>query len=189
MCISVHIETNKLPTAVYNENILDSLVSIAAVACDENYNATRSIVLFNSSVDVGDSTQYHGITNEFLQENGVDIVELVELFIEFVADEFEYSGRYYPIRFMGHNIGTVALPYVNAILGYDNKLSASIQSLDTYSALVPLIGEDVTLNFIMTAFFDPNDYDETHPEDMVLLKAMTFPKIFKQVKTIYENCE
>lgn len=72
----------------------------------------------------------HGLTKEYLEENGVDEEEAAASIVEFVMEHFDINK---PIVLLGHNVVSFDKPFLKSLLHkFDLPLKFSHRALDSF---------------------------------------------------------
>jgi DNA polymerase III epsilon subunit-like protein len=180
--LSIHVETtginNVIDEPVYKNN---EIVCLSAVVCEKRtFKTIDEIIIFidHGLRDIG--TRWHGITPEFLEENGLDEESAVVEFSNFILQYFDPDGS---IITLGQNVHSFVLPFVKNLL-YRNEVYIyfSSNSLDVFSITVPTIGE-TTIKELIELFGDVDKLEPSYQQEeyACLLKAKTFVEVFRKI--------
>lgn len=89
----------------------------------------------------------HGLTQEYLEENGVTEEEAAVLIVEFIMEHFDITKA---ITLMGHNAANFDKPFLKALLRkFDINLKFSHRTLDSFP-----------VGFLAVGAFDSNELFE-----------------------------
>lgn len=180
--LSVHVETtginNTVDEPVFKNN---NIICLAAVVCEKKtFKPVDEIVLFIDHGIDDTGSRWHGITPEFLEQEGVDEETAVVDFSNFILQYFDPDGS---IIAMGQNVHSFVLPFVKDLL-YRNEvyICFSSNSLDVFSVTVPTIGE-TTIKELIELFGDVDKLEPSYQQQeyACLLKAKTFVEVFRKI--------
>lgn len=180
--LALHIETTGLnhviDEPIYKNN---NIVALSAVICEKGtFNIIdEKIIFIDHGIDeVGD--RWHGITKEFLEEEGVDEESAVLEFANFILEYFDSNDS---IICLGQNVHSFVLPFVKNLL-YRNEvfIQFSVNALDVFSVTVSTIGE-TTIQELIELFGNVDDLAPRYQqkEYACLLKARTFVETFRKI--------
>lgn len=188
--LAIHVDTTGLNYDSYDITEGHEVVALCMMVCDLEFNVVDQITLYNSSVDeikLANSTQYHGITRAVLDEMGLEEEEFMTEVAQFIITHFcpleDDEDEYYaPIKCIGHNVATFSLPFLISLLKkYSLSINFSANVLDTYSVLVPTVG-DITLSQMIEIFGDDPDGDEY---TSTCYKCKLFINIYKRIRKLW----
>ena len=171
--LAVHVET----TGVNPET--DQIVSISLIACNADFSPKAILHLYRKNVPlnlVNKSYQYHGISSEFLQENGLGDASFMEELLNFLVAELNLDS---PIKLLGYNVIEFTKPFLVSLLEeHDIELRFSINHLDVYS-LLAVVFEDITIKEAVGLFGTKSAFTK---EEISLKKCLAFVNIFRSLK-------
>jgi len=185
--LAVHIDTTGINYDGDDPSEGYEIVAICLMVCNEDFDILHTGTFYNASVDDGmlkASERYHGITSAVMEEVGLPEEEFVAEFVSFIVEHYMEEVDT-PIKCLGHNVATFTIPFLqNRLLNkYELPIKFSSNVLDTYSVLVPTVG-DITLGQMIGIFGEENDTDEY---SSTCYKCRLFVNIFKRVKQIWKK--
>lgn len=106
----------------------DYIIQIAAVKFDNEFNIIDSMKYMvkpikDFEIAVG-AQEKHGITKEFVLENGTDLKNVAEEFLKFIegCDMLSYNGKSFDVRMISKDFASVGLSFdINRVF-YDSLL-------------------------------------------------------------------
>ena len=109
----------------------DYIIQIAAVKFDTEFNIIDSMKYMVKPIkdfEIAEGAQEkHGITKEFVLENGTDLKIVAEEFLKFIdgCDMLSYNGKSFDVRMISKDFASVGLPFdINRVF-YDSLLLES----------------------------------------------------------------
>jgi len=182
--LGVHVETTGINQSVDKE-ITDghSIVALALVICDKNFNRVDDKIIFINS-GIGDKklgTRWHGISKPFLEEEGVTEKDAV---LEFSNVILEYFSPEDNIVCLGQNPHSLALPFLKKLLyKHEVYINFSTNSLDLFSLTTPTMGE-LSIREVIDIFGDIDDLTPFYQQQeyACLLKTISFTETFRRLR-------
>lgn len=119
------------------------MVSIGLIVSDvKTYKEHATLYLeikWNGVSEWNDKAEaIHGLTKEYLEENGVDEEEAVIQIMEFLMEHFDLNK---PLVLLGHNVVAFDKPFLkSALRRYDVPLKISHRALDSFPVGLLAVG-------------------------------------------------
>lgn len=189
--LALHVETTGMNTDV-TKSVAEGhkIVALAAAVCDkETFKEVDSKIIFFETDETDNykiGYEYHGISVDFLNENGVDEETAIEEFISFVA---EYFTLEYSIITMGQHGHAFVIPFIKQWLHqHEVYLKFSVCSLDVFSITVVSLDE-TNINELISIFgnVDELEQEQQRKEYKCLLKVKTYIEVFRRLKKIWNK--
>lgn len=182
--LAMHVDTTGINYDSSDPSDGHEIVAICLMVCDANFKVLKHKVLYNGTVSLKKlkaSEKYHGINAAILEEVGIpDEEDFVFELASFIAEEFNDN-----VKCLGHNVGTFTLPFIKKLFDkYELPIRFSSNVLDTYSVLVPTVG-DLTLNALIDLFGE--DYDGDDEYSKTAYKCRLFVNIFKRIQQLWHR--
>lgn len=185
--ISCHVETTGINFDTTETTINDghSIVSIGLVSCDEDFNIVEENIIYNKDVDTSTSERFHGISNKFLSKFGVTEDKFAYEVAEFLDNNVDLMK---PVRFIGHNIATFAVPFIRDLFQrHELSIQISTNTIDTYSILMGSIG-DYNLPDVVEVFSTDEINEKYKRKELsALRKAHIFVNICQVMRQSYSE--
>lgn len=133
--LAIDCETSGMKFGTDDPSTGYQIVSIALIVSDvKTYKELDTLYLeikWNGESGWNErAVEIHGLSKEYLEENGVDEEGAVVDIVEFIMKHFDINK---PITLMGHNVVSFDKPFFIALLArYGIRLKISHRALDTF---------------------------------------------------------
>lgn len=182
--LSIHVETTGLnwdTDKSINEGY--SIVTIGATICDKNFNKVDDKIIFidNELSNKELAPEYNGITQEFLNGEGISEEDAVIEFANFILKHFSPDDN---IVCLGQNVQSFCMPFLKELLHkYEVYINFSCNTLDVFSLTTPTLGE-LSIKEILEVFGKVEDLPPSYQQEeyACLLKTFAFIETFRRIK-------
>ncbi|QDJ96399.1 DNA polymerase III epsilon subunit [Xanthomonas phage Xoo-sp13] len=124
--------------------------------------------------------EIHGLSKEYLEENGIDEEEATILIVEFIMKHFDINSA---ITLLGHNVVSFDKPFFKALLRkFDIKLKISHRALDSFPVGLLAVGAFDSDELFEKIGFPPRKEHNALEDIRYTLKS------YRILNKIFRNC-